>query len=527
MRSKGLSGLAAVVAGMVGLALAHVLAVFTRPSASPVAVVGAAFIDVVPPWLKNIAIALFGMFDKVALLAGIGLVLGVLLAVLGGWARNRPGIVYAGLIVLTLVPAGLTFTRAELGPADALPSLVCGLVACLAFAFFRARMPAPAATAAAGAATLEVPAPEKPTDEIDEQPRPSRRGFLTLLGVTAAVSGAVAGGVQLFTGLPRRIADFRRGVVIPAPADVAPPPPVGIDPPVAGLTPYRTSIANFYRVDTALVVPRVDPETWRLRITGEVENEVELTFDELINGRLIETWVTLTCVSNLVGGGLAGNAIWTGLPVRDVLALARPLPGADMVLSTSVDGWTASTPLEVLTDPERDALLAVTMNGEPLPIEHGFPVRMVVPGLYGYVSATKWVTELEVTRFTRRVAYWSLRGWSPQGPIKTASRIDVPQDNARVPAGQVAVAGVAWAQHRGIQAVEVQVDDGPWQQAVLAPTVGPDTWRQWTYLWSATPGRHQLRVRATDGTGDVQTSVQAGTTPDGATGWHTVFVTVV
>jgi hypothetical protein len=166
------------------------------------------------------------------------------------------------------------------------------------------------------------------------------------------------------------------------------------------------------------------------------------------------------------------------------------------------------------------------MNGQPLPIEHGFPVRMVVPGLYGYVSATKWVVDLEVTRFDRAEGYWTPRGWSPLGPVKTESRFDVPQDLDGVKAGVVTLAGIAWAQHRGIKGVEIRVDEGAWQQAALGAEASVDTWRQWYFRWDAVAGRHRLQVRATDGGGEVQTSTAAAPAPDGATGYHTIDVTV-
>ena len=236
--------------------------------------------------------------------------------------------------------------------------------------------------------------------------------------------------------------------------------------------------------------------------------------------------MTLACVSNEVGGNLVGNATWLGLPLREVLARARPLPGADMVLSTSVDGFTASTPLPVLQD-GRNALLAVGMNGEPLPVEHGFPVRMVVPGLYGYVSATKWVVDLEVTTFAQQTAYWTSRGWSSHGPVKTASRIEVPRGGAQVSGGKVALGGSAWAQHRGISKVEVQIDGGPWLGAQLAAEASLDTWRQWSFIWDgATAGSHTARVRAYDGAGALQVSADAPPAPDGATGWHSIDFTV-
>ena len=301
--------------------------------------------------------------------------------------------------------------------------------------------------------------------------------------------------------------------------------PAGADLRVRGLTPWRTPVATFYRVDTALGTPLVDPYDWRLRVHGRVERELELSFDDLLGRELVEAWVTLTCVSNQVGGDLAGNARWTGVRVADVLREAGVRPGADAVRTRSADGWTAGTPLDVLTD-GRDALLAVAMDGEPLPVEHGFPVRMVVPGLYGYVSATKWLVELEVTRFADFTAYWTDKGWAAQAPVKTASRIDVPSGSDSVPVGRVAVAGVAWAQHRGVAKVEVRVDDGPWAVARLAGVPSDDTWRQWVLMWDATPGVHLLTVRATDGTGAVQTEVPSPPMPGGATGWHSVEVEV-
>jgi DMSO/TMAO reductase YedYZ molybdopterin-dependent catalytic subunit len=257
-----------------------------------------------------------------------------------------------------------------------------------------------------------------------------------------------------------------------------------------------------------------------------VEEEFTLTFDELLGMDLVETWLTLTCVSNPVGGDLVGNAKWLGYPLRKVLERARPVDGADMVLSTSIDGFSASTPLAVLTD-DRHALLAVGMNGEPLPLEHGYPVRMVVPGLYGFVSATKWVVDLEVTRFADKKAYWTTRGWSDHGPIKIGSRVDVPRAFARVPAGTVAIGGTAWAQQRGISGVQDRLDDGEWRDAELAAEATVDTWRQWSYQWEgAKEGTHAVTVRAIDGDGQPQTEERADPVPNGASGWQRVQFTV-
>jgi DMSO/TMAO reductase YedYZ molybdopterin-dependent catalytic subunit len=302
--------------------------------------------------------------------------------------------------------------------------------------------------------------------------------------------------------------------------------PAGATLDVDGLTPYLTSNRSFYRVDTALRVPDVPIDGYTLRVHGMVDRELTLSFEDLLSRPLVERRITLTCVSNPVGGPYVGNATWIGVPVRDLLREAGVRGGADAVKSTSADDMTIGTPLQALDDPHRDALIAVGMNGQPLPLEHGFPVRMVVPGLYGYVSATKWLVDLEVTRFADFKAYWSTRGYSVKAPIKTSSRIDVPKPFAHVPRGRVTVAGVAWAQHRGVDEVEVRVDGGPWHRADLAARDGIDTWRQWVWTWDARPGNHTLEVRATDGTGSTQTEQRAPVAPNGSTGWHSVNVTV-
>jgi DMSO/TMAO reductase YedYZ molybdopterin-dependent catalytic subunit len=320
------------------------------------------------------------------------------------------------------------------------------------------------------------------------------------------------------------VAGERSVVKIPRVDRAAPPIPPDVQPKGVALPSFITSNDQFYRIDTALFVPQVSRTEWRLKIHGMVDREATYSFDDLQSFEVIAKVVTLTCVSNPVGGGLISNATWTGYRMRDLLSRAGIHPDADMVLSTSVDGFTAGTPTEVLTD-DRDALLAITMNGEPLPVNHGYPARLVVPGLYGYVSATKWVTDLELTRFDRAQAYWTRLGWSARGPIKTESRIDVPRGGERVAVGPVTFGGVAWAQNRGVRAVEVRIDDGAWQAADLAANYSNDTWRLWSYRWIATPGAHTVTVRATDNTGAVQTSQQVGVVPDGATGWHTVSFT--
>ncbi|NED96199.1 molybdopterin-dependent oxidoreductase [Phytoactinopolyspora alkaliphila] len=494
-----------------------------RPGASPVSAAGDGFIDVVPTWMAEWAISWFGTNDKLVLGIGIAVVLAAAGAAVGLLTvrDRRTGLVAAA--VLVGVAAFVVWSRPNLAGADLIPILVGGAVAVPALAWLAGRV--------ADLREAETMSTEGGAGGVGYAARPlsserdgtARRVFLS--GAAGAVLLAVGAGA-----FGRWIGGRRAGVeasrdeltvdVEFAPADV----PDGADLGVAGAEPWRTPNDVFYRIDTAFSAPLVHPDDWRLRVHGMVDTEIELTFDELIGMGLVDRWVTLACVSNLVGGSLIGNALWTGVPIADVLALAGPSPDADAVLSTSDDGWTCGTPLEALTD-GRDSLLAVGMNSEPLPVEHGFPVRMVVPGLYGYVSATKWVVDIEVSRFDRFQAYWSTRGWSERGPVKVASRIEVPTSGGDVSAGAVAVAGTAWAQHRGIEAVEVRVDGGAWASADLGEVPTDDTWRQWVFEWNAAPGEHTLDVRATTGDGEIQTEDVAPPAPDGATGLHSITVT--
>jgi DMSO/TMAO reductase YedYZ molybdopterin-dependent catalytic subunit len=345
-----------------------------------------------------------------------------------------------------------------------------------------------------------------------------RRAFIARAALVAAGT-AVAGGGAVMLGRSATRAKAREALRLPAPADPAPPlPPVGPG--------FLTSNADFYRVDTALTVPQIDLDSWRLAITGLVNSPVELSYPDLLDRPLVERVITLNCVSNEVGGPYIGNARWLGVPLTPLLREAGLQGRADQLLARSVDGMTIGSPVAALFD-GREPLLCVGMDGEPLPFEHGFPVRMLTPGLYGYVGACKWLQTLELTTFDTVDAYWVQRGWAAQGPVKTASRIDTPSSFAELTAGTAtAIGGVAWAQTRGIRAVEVQVDDAPWQPATLLPVPSVDTWVQWHSAWTATPGRHEIRVRATDGTGEVQTADRADPFPDGATGWHTIVVDV-
>ncbi len=361
-----------------------------------------------------------------------------------------------------------------------------------------------------------------------------RRKFLTAAGVTAATAAAAGVGGELLLGKHFRATPPVASSAAPAPR-ASKVPKLQIDPmtplpadetlkDIPGLSPFYTPNADFYRVDTALVLPQVAADTWQLRIHGMVDKPMVLTWDDLIQLPMIDQDITLTCVSEAVGGGYIGNARWQGTLLADVLRKAGIQSGADQIVMRDAKGMT----IGVATDPVMDgrkSLLAVGMNGQPLPQSHGFPVRVVVPGLYGYVSATKWVVDMELTTFGAFDAYWVKQGWSQQGPIKTESRIDVPKRRGTVAAGQVTIAGVAWAQHRGIEGVEVSVD-GVWYEAKLPAQDTIDTWRQWYYVWDATPGPHVLQVRATDQSGYTQTAVNHKTEPNGATGYHTIRVTV-
>ena len=500
--------LAGIASGVLSLGLAEVVAGIVSPSAAPLIALGDVAVDAVPPWLKDFAVQNFGTHDKQVLLGGALVIALVLSAVAGILAvAGRP---WGTWLVLALGGAAAlaAATRPDATTLSVLPSLVGALVGMFVLNWLapqiRQAVDAPTATRSA---------------EVTR-----RRALLGLGGVFAG--GVLAGGLgQLLGNRLRGAQTSRASVRLPVAADPAPTLAAGVSVDVDGVVPFITGNEDFYRIDTALVTPLLRAEDWSLRIYGLVEREVTVTYAELLKSALVERDVTLMCVSNEVGGDLTGNARWLGLPIGPLLTKAGPKSGADMVLSKSSDGFTAGTPLTVLTD-GRDALLAIGMNGEPLPVEHGFPVRMVVPGLYGYVSATKWVVELKVTRFDQDEGYWTPRGWSALGPVKTECRFDVPKDQDQVKAGTVTLAGIAWAQHRGITAVEVRIGDGAWQPATLGAEDTVDTWRQWYFRWSASAGRYRLQVRATDGTGEVQTATEAAPAPDGASGYHTIDVTV-
>ncbi|MFJ4776365.1 molybdopterin-dependent oxidoreductase [Streptomyces sp. NPDC088762] len=509
--------LAGVLAAFTALAVAELVAGLVRPAAGPVTVVGGSVIDRTPAAVKDFAIRTFGENDKTVLQLGILAMLAVLAVGVGILALSHRRSGAAGVLLFGLVGSAAALSRPDsTGIGDALPSLTGAFAGAVALYVLAAKA---------------VRGPGADSEGQGAQGW-SRRGFLAAAGVTAVAAGSAGALGRYFTSRQGQGAvASRTSLVLPTPASPAPTLPAGVQLKVADISPFTTPNSDFYRVDTALSVPKVDAGTWQLRIHGKgVTRPRSYRLDQLLAYPLIERDITLTCVSNEVGGPYVGTARWLGVPLADLLKEAGVRPPsrggtADQLVARSVDGMTLGSPVEDVMD-GRDAMLAVGMNGQPLPFDHGFPVRMLVPGLYGYVSACKWITDIELTTFDAYDPYWVKRKWARLAPIKTQARIDTPKPFARPAAGTITVAGVAWAQHRGITRVEVRIDDGSWQDTDLAPQATVDTWRQWSYRWNAEPGGHTITVRATDGTATVQTEQRARTIPDGASGWHSVFVTV-
>ncbi|WP_428933719.1 sulfite oxidase [Streptomyces sp. ACT015] len=537
-----LGALSGLLAGYAAIAVAELVSAAVRPESGPVIAVGGAAIDRTPPGVKDWAIRNFGTNDKLVLQLGILAVLTVLALVLGALAARWRVIGSAGVLAFGVVGAAAATSRPDsTGLGDALPSVVGAVVGAGLLYLLIGRLGTHRARAERTETVDGVPtaagAPSDPatasgTGDEAEESRWDRRGFIVAATAAAAAStGAGLAGRALNGSQGQDAVASRAKVVIPAPSSSAAPVPRGAALRIKDISPFMTPDGDFYRVDTALVVPKVDATSWRLRIHGKgVTRERTLSFDDLLRMPLIERDITLTCVSNEVGGPYVGNARWIGVRLADLLTecgVRPPSKGgpADQLVARSVDGMTIGSPVDDVMD-GRDAMLALGMNGRPLPFEHGFPVRMLVPGLYGYVSACKWIKDIELTTFDAYDAYWVERDWARKAPIKTESRIDTPKPFGRPKAGTVMVAGVAWAQHRGIDKVEVRVDDGPWEEARLAAEDTRDTWRQWSYEWTAAKGGHTLTVRATDRTGETQTEKRAPTIPDGASGWHSVVVTV-
>ena len=503
------AGWAGAVAAGLALGVAELIAGVVELVPSAVSSVGSFVVDWAPSWVKQVAIDLFGTADKGALAIGtsvIALLIGIVVGRLSLRRRTVPAAVF-GLFGAIGIGAGLT------------QPLISPVLTVLAIA----------GAAALGwwtlTAMLEAIAPRRPETPTDGLPAdPSRRNFTRLM-TGAGLAAVAAGGVGRSLIIRRSEATIGN-TTLPAasasPLVAAENQFVGIN----GLAPIVVPNDDFYRIDTALVVPRPNPDDWEVKVTGMVDNELTFTLDDLLAMPLVDRYVTIACVSNDVGGDLIGNARWTGVRLVEVLEQAGVRPEATQIVGRSVDGWTSGFPTELAFD-GRDPLIAVGMNGEPLPSRHGFPARLIVPGLYGYVSATKWLAEIELTRWEDFDAYWIPRGWSKEGPIKTQSRIDHPRKGERIAGPDTIIAGVAWAPTRGIEKVEVRVDDGPWTEAELTVPLSGDAWVQWKLAMSVEPGEHFAYVRATDGSGMTQTEESSRPAPDGATGYHKIgFVAV-
>ena len=498
-----------ILATLVGMAAGHLVAAFTNPAASPVLTVGSTIIDLTPTPMKEWAIRTFGDNDKAVLVGSVLLGALVLAAVAGLLARRRFLLGAAVLVALVASAAVMALLRPEATALDVVPAIAAGVVGVAALALL--------ARVAGGLGTL---AGARSTGESAEL-HPSRRGVLIAAGALTVAAGALAGAGQWITG--RRTTPA--GVTLPQAADPAPGLPTDLRGKVPGISRLQTPTSSFYRVDTRLTLPIISLDDWTLTIDGDVENELTFSYDDLLQMPMIERDITLTCVSNDVGGPYVGGARWLGVPLADLLDQAKVGRTADQIFSTDVDGMTISTPLE-LAMAEKDAMLAIGMNGEALPQEHGFPARMVIPGLYGFISATKWISRMTLTTYDEKKAYWTDRKWATDAPIKIASRIDTPRSFSTINAGDTFIGGVAWAQTRGIGKIEVQVDGGAWQGAELGPQVGVDYWRQWYFPWRAESGEHDLSVRATDLDGEVQTDAKAAPFPNGSSGLQRIIVTV-
>jgi DMSO/TMAO reductase YedYZ molybdopterin-dependent catalytic subunit len=511
-----------LLAALAGMAVGHLVAAFVNPAASPVLAVGSTVIDATPTPVKEWAVQHFGTADKPILLTSVAVVTALAAAAIGLLSRRRPALAQVLLVVLAGLAGAAALARPAALPQDLLPALVTagvGAVTLMGLRRLVAQSPLEARTGTGAP-------PESPLDHAayanGAPGAPARRSFLLgAAGVTvgAAAVGALGQKLSVTPTLPASVS-------LPTPQNTLAPLPTGLEARVKGVSAFRTPLDRFYRVDTALVIPRVDVGSWKLEVDGMVDKPFSMTFAELLKMPMIEKDITLNCVSNEVGGQYISSTRWLGVRVRDLLERAGVQRGADQIFSRSTDGMTISTPVEALTD-DRDALVAVAMDGRPLPARSGFPARLVTPGLYGYVGATKWLTRLTASTYAEDKAYWTERGWAERVEVKTQSRIDTPAGLGTYPAGKVAIGGVAWSQARmGISKVEVRVDDGDWRAAELGPDGGTTYWRQWYLVWDATSGRHDLTVRATDGTGQVQTDRRAEPFPDGASGYHSIVVII-
>jgi DMSO/TMAO reductase YedYZ molybdopterin-dependent catalytic subunit len=522
--------LAAFVAGglaaALGIAAAELVAGLVAGAPSLVIAIGDAVIEYQPPGAKEFVVELFGENDKLALNVGIVITAIAIAGLLGVAGRRNWLVPVAGFAIAGFVGLGAALTRPLIDPVLAV--ITVGLVIAAALGALRLMLratgpawakpePAPTAAPAPGGGTPTAAGPVMPDWD--------RRRFLQV-GGGVAVGSVLLGvvGRNLLTG--RESAPLE-AASLPTPAAPLPEVPAGASLDVPGVAPIVVPNEDFYRIDTALVTPRVNVDDWTVRIFGEVDREVSLTYQDLLDMPLFEQYVTIACVSNKVGGDLVGNALWTGVDLRDVLDMAGVRPSGEQIVGRSVDGFTAGFPTSWAMDPERRPMIAIGMNGQPLPQRHGYPARLIIPGLYGYVSATKWLKEIQLTGWDDFDGYWVPLGWAKEAPILTQSRIDTPRRGDTVAAGTtVPVGGVAWAPDRGVRKVEVAIDGGEWQTAEISDPLNDATWVQWVLRWPvpAEPGDHRIEVRATDGTGEVQTAEVTSPAPDGARGHHTITV---
>ncbi|QIG45335.1 molybdopterin-dependent oxidoreductase [Nocardioides anomalus] len=520
MRSRLMYALFGVLATLVGVAAGHLVAALLNPASSPVLAVGSQVIDLTPTDLKEWAIRHFGSNDKRVL---IGSVMGgvLMLAGVAGLLARRRFVYGAGLQVLLVGVAAFTaLHRPAAEGVDVVPSLAAVVTGVGALWLLVRRVPA-VRGAQPDDDSAAAPGARGSGDAALSSGH-SRRGVLITAGVLAAAAAVMGGAGRLIGQARAKISD----IAFPAAADAAPALPAGLDRQVPGITPFRTSNADFYRVDTRLDVPVVDIDSWSLTIDGMVDKKLSFSFQDLLDMPLIERDITLTCVSNSVGGPYVGGARWLGVRLTDLLEQAGVQDGVDQIFSTDVDGMTIGTPYDLATD-GRDAMIVVAMNGEPLPREHGYPVRMVVPGLYGFISACKWIEKITLTTYADQDSYWTKREWATDAPIKISSRIDTPKVLEKIPSGDTFIGGVAWAQQNGgVAKVQVRIDGEAWQDAQLGPSGGNDYWRQWFIPWKATSGSHTLACRVVDGAGQVQTDVRADPFPSGSSGVQSLVVTV-
>jgi DMSO/TMAO reductase YedYZ molybdopterin-dependent catalytic subunit len=507
------------LAAALGIAIGELMAGLIVGAPSLIVAIGDTVIEYQPPGAKELVVELFGESDKLVFGAAI-VVAAILIAGLLGVAGRRNWIVpMAGFVVAGVVGLGAALTRPLVDPVLAVVTIVLAIGLALAALRLMLGYTSPAWGASAASADAAPVAGGMPDWD--------RRRFLQ-------VGGGVAVGAVLLGAVGRNlIAENARAPLdvaeLPTPDAPLPAVPAGASLDVEGISPIVTPNDEFYRIDTALVNPRVDVDDWTLRIHGDVDREVTLTYDDLLSMPLLEQYVTIACVSNKVGDDLVGNALWTGVDLREVLDMAGVQPAGEQIVGRSVDGFTAGFPTAWAMDPERVPMIAIGMNGQPLPRDHGYPARLIIPGLYGYVSATKWLKEIQLTGWEEFDGYWIPRNWAKEAPILTQSRIDTPKRNATLAAGTtVPIGGVAWAPDRGVQRVEVAIDGGEWQEAEISDPLNDATWVQWVLPWDAPAdgGEHEIKVRATDGSGEVQTADVTPPAPDGARGHHTIRVKV-